>query len=84
MVNEELWNEARTYGDIQLMPFVDYYSLILWKTIYFSINVLSAKYVMKTDDDAFVRVDEILLSLHQVNISHGLLYGRVNSDSQPH
>ena len=33
MVNEELWNEARTYGDIQLMPFVDYYSLILWKTI---------------------------------------------------
>ncbi|KAF7100405.1 hypothetical protein CFC21_101929 [Triticum aestivum] len=47
-------------------------------------NVLSAKYVMKTDDDAFVRVDEILSSLHQVNISHGLLYGRVNSDSQPH
>uniref|UniRef100_A0A804QZC8 Galectin domain-containing protein n=1 Tax=Zea mays TaxID=4577 RepID=A0A804QZC8_MAIZE len=33
VVNEELWNEARTYGDIQLMPFVDYYSLILWKTI---------------------------------------------------
>lgn len=33
MVNEELWNEARTYGDIQLMPFVDYYSLITWKTV---------------------------------------------------
>ncbi|RWW63144.1 hypothetical protein BHE74_00029694 [Ensete ventricosum] len=33
MVNEELWNEASTYGDIQLMPFVDYYSLITWKTI---------------------------------------------------
>ncbi|KAE8789645.1 Beta-1,3-galactosyltransferase 15 [Hordeum vulgare] len=87
VVNEELWNEGRTYGDIQLMPFVDYYSLILWKTIAICIygtNVLSAKYVMKTDDDAFVRVDEILLSLRQVNISHGLLYGRVNSDSQPH
>jgi hypothetical protein len=39
---------------------------------------------MKTDDDAFVRVDEILSSLDRVNISHGLLYGRVNSDSQPH
>ncbi|KAI5020630.1 hypothetical protein ZWY2020_045518 [Hordeum vulgare] len=87
VVNEELWNEGRTYGDIQLMPFVDYYSLILWKTIAICIygtNVLSAKYVMKTDDDAFFRVDEILLSLRQVNISHGLLYGRVNSDSQPH
>uniref|UniRef100_A0A0D9WNK6 Galectin domain-containing protein n=1 Tax=Leersia perrieri TaxID=77586 RepID=A0A0D9WNK6_9ORYZ len=47
-------------------------------------NVLSAKYVMKTDDDAFVRVDEILSSLDRVNISHGLLYGRVDSDSQPH
>ncbi|CAA2963076.1 beta-1,3-galactosyltransferase GALT1 [Olea europaea subsp. europaea] len=33
MVNEELWNEARTYKDNQLMPFVDYYSLITWKTI---------------------------------------------------
>uniref|UniRef100_A0A0D9WNK5 Galectin domain-containing protein n=1 Tax=Leersia perrieri TaxID=77586 RepID=A0A0D9WNK5_9ORYZ len=86
-VNEELWNEVRTYGDIQLMPFVDYYSLILWKTIAICIygtNVLSAKYVMKTDDDAFVRVDEILSSLDRVNISHGLLYGRVDSDSQPH
>jgi beta-1,3-galactosyltransferase len=39
---------------------------------------------MKTDDDAFVRVDEILASLHRVNTSHGLLYGRVSSESQPH
>nr|XP_043612694.1 beta-1,3-galactosyltransferase GALT1 [Erigeron canadensis] len=87
VVNEELWNEAKTYGDIQLMPFVDYYSLISWKTIaicIFGTEVISAKYVMKTDDDAFVRVDEILLSLHRVNVSHGLLYGLINSDSQPH
>lgn len=33
IVNEELWNEAQTYGDIQLMPFVDYYGLITWKTL---------------------------------------------------
>ena len=33
MVNEELWNEARTYRDVQLMPFVDYYSLITWKAV---------------------------------------------------
>ena len=32
-VNLELWREAQTYGDIQLMPFVDYYSLITLKTI---------------------------------------------------
>lgn len=39
---------------------------------------------MKTDDDAFVRVDEVLISLNRVNVSHGLLYGLINSDSQPH
>ncbi|KAL6562514.1 Beta-1,3-galactosyltransferase galt1 [Orobanche gracilis] len=87
MVNEELWNEARTYGDIQLMPFVDYYSLITWKTIaicIFGTEVVSAKFIMKTDDDAFVRVDEILNSLKRTNRTHGLLYGLISSDSQPH
>ncbi|KAL4574228.1 hypothetical protein LXL04_021054 [Taraxacum kok-saghyz] len=87
LVNEELWSEAKTYGDIQLMPFVDYYSLISWKTIaicIFGTEVISAKYVMKTDDDAFVRVDEILASLTRVNVTRGLLYGLINSDSQPH
>ena len=32
-VNYELWREAQAYGDIQLMPFVDYYTLISLKTI---------------------------------------------------
>lgn len=32
-VNKELWNEAVTYGDVQLMPFVDYYHLIALKTL---------------------------------------------------
>ncbi|XP_027166089.1 beta-1,3-galactosyltransferase GALT1-like [Coffea eugenioides] len=87
VVNEELWNEAKTYGDIQLMPFVDYYSLITWKTLaicVFGTQVVSAKFVMKTDDDAFVRVDEILASLNRINVSRGLLYGLINSDSHPH
>lgn len=87
IVNEELWNEARTYGDIQLMPFVDYYNLITFKTLaicIFGTEVASAKYVMKTDDDAFVRVDEVLASLKRIKVSHGLLYGLINSDSRPH
>lgn len=32
-VNLELWREVEAYGDIQLMPFVDYYSLITLKTV---------------------------------------------------
>ena len=39
---------------------------------------------MKTDDDAFVRVDEILASMDRINVSHGLLFGLINSDSRPH
>ncbi|KAL8157268.1 hypothetical protein AgCh_002101 [Apium graveolens] len=87
MVNKELWDEARTYGDIQLMPFVDYYSLITWKTIAICIygtQVVSAKYIMKTDDDAFVRVDEVVTSLNGLNVTRGVLYGLINSDSRPH
>lgn len=87
LVNEELLNEAQTYGDTQLMPFVDYYSLITWKTVaicVFGTEVLSAKYVMKTDDDAFVRVDEVMASLNKINVNHGLLYGLINSDARPH
>lgn len=33
MVNDQLLNELQTYGDIQLVPFVDYYNLITWKTV---------------------------------------------------
>ncbi|KAL0917036.1 hypothetical protein M5K25_012076 [Dendrobium thyrsiflorum] len=86
LVNEELWNEAATYGDIQLMPFVDYYSLITWKTVAICIygtNIVSAKYVMKTDDDAFVRIDEMLSSLNRTIVTHGLLYGRISNDDIP-
>ncbi|KAE8801872.1 Beta-1,3-galactosyltransferase 15 [Hordeum vulgare] len=87
MVNKELQNEARAYGDIQVLPFVDYYSLITWKTLAICIygtSAVSAKYLMKTDDDAFVRVHEIYSTVKQLNVSNGLLYGRINSDSGPH
>ncbi|PON93110.1 Glycosyl transferase [Trema orientale] len=84
-VNYELWREARAYGDIQLMPFVDYYSLISLKTIaicIMGVKVLPAKYIMKTDDDAFVRIDEVLASL-KTKASDGLLYGRISFESSP-
>ncbi|CAA2958009.1 hydroxyproline O-galactosyltransferase GALT3 [Olea europaea subsp. europaea] len=32
-VNFQLWKEALVYGDIQLMPFVDYYNLLTYKTV---------------------------------------------------
>ncbi|GJU84508.1 hydroxyproline O-galactosyltransferase GALT3, partial [Tanacetum coccineum] len=59
-VNFELWKEAQAYQDIQLMPFVDYYNLLTLKTIAICImgkKIFPAKYIIKTNDDAFVRVD---------------------------
>ena len=115
MVNEELWNEAQSYGDVQLLPFVDYYSLLTWKSIAICIfgvdapsmlefqpvcllfpltfpctffikqtDVVSAEYVMKTDDDSFVRVDEVLRTLAVANVSRGMLYGLLRDDDGPH
>ncbi|XP_058076945.1 hydroxyproline O-galactosyltransferase GALT3-like isoform X1 [Magnolia sinica] len=86
-VNVELWKEAQRYGDIQLMPFVDYYSLITLKTIaicFFGTKILPAKYIMKTDDDAFVRIDQVLSILKEKKVSDGLLYGLISFDSTPH
>ncbi|EEF43152.1 hydroxyproline O-galactosyltransferase GALT3 [Ricinus communis] len=85
-VNFEMWKEAQAYGDVQLMPFVDYYSLISLKTIAICImgtKILPAKYIMKTDDDAFVRIDEVLSSLKE-KAANSLLYGLISYDSSPH
>jgi hypothetical protein len=43
-VNFELWKEAQAYGDVQLMPFVDYYSLIALKTVAICILGVSQAY----------------------------------------
>ncbi|CAN8260271.1 unnamed protein product [Cochlearia groenlandica] len=84
-VNLEMWREAKAYGDIQFMPFVDYYGLLSLKTVALCIlgtKVIPAKYIMKTDDDAFVRIDEPLSSLLE-KPSTALLYGLISFDSSP-
>ncbi|KAL3641864.1 hypothetical protein CASFOL_012679 [Castilleja foliolosa] len=84
-VNYKLWKEAQAYGDIQLMPFVDYYSMLTYKTIGICIlgtKKLRAKYIMKMDDDAFVRIDEVVSSLNG-KAPDGLLYGRISFESAP-
>lgn len=85
-VNMELWKEAQMYGDIQFMPFVDYYTLITLKTVAictFGSKIMPSKYIMKTDDDAFVRIDEVISSLKKSD-PHGLLYGLISFQSSPH
>lgn len=38
---------------------------------------------MKTDDDALVRIDEVLQSLNKITLTDGLIYGLIELDSQP-
>lgn len=45
-------------------------------------KILPAKYIMKTDDDAFVRIDEVLSNLKE-KPSNGLLFGLMSYDSSP-
>lgn len=84
-VNFKLWKEAQAYGDIQLMPFVDYYNLLTYKTVAICImgtKILPARFIMKMDDDAFVRIDEVLSSL-KGKAPKGLVYGHISFDSAP-
>ncbi|XP_051130032.1 hydroxyproline O-galactosyltransferase GALT3 [Andrographis paniculata] len=84
-VNLKLWKEAQAFGDIQLMPFVDYYGLLTYKTIGICIlgtKVLSARFIMKMDDDAFLRIDELLSSL-EGKAPDGRLYGQISFESAP-
>lgn len=76
MVNEELWNEAQTYGDIQLVPFIDYYSLLTWKTINICIygvrNALSlrmiATFFLSSNQSILLYTDKYCFSqLHTEN-----------------
>lgn len=46
-------------------------------------KIVPAKYIMKTDDDAFVRIDEVISILGKSRRS-GLLYGLISFDSTPH
>lgn len=50
--------------------------------VFLQTKILPAKYIMKTDDDAFVRIDEILAGLKE-KPSNGLLYGLISFDSEP-
>lgn len=62
------------------------YTLLEKLSIIFILNlqtkILPAKYIMKTDDDAFVRIDEVISSL-KGKATNGLLYGLIAFESAP-
>ncbi|KAL6636734.1 hypothetical protein ACP70R_024306 [Stipagrostis hirtigluma subsp. patula] len=85
-VNEELKKEAEYFGDIVIVPFMDSYELVVLKTIAiaeYGVRVVPAKYIMKCDDDTFVRIDSILDQVKKVQSGKSMYVGNINYYHRP-
>ncbi|XP_004959045.1 hydroxyproline O-galactosyltransferase GALT6 [Setaria italica] len=85
-VNVELKKEADFFGDIVFVPFLDNYDLVVMKTLAiceYGVNVVSAKYVMKCDDDTFVRLDSVITEIKKVPSGRSLYMGSINIQHRP-
>ncbi|KAK7412549.1 hypothetical protein VNO78_04013 [Psophocarpus tetragonolobus] len=85
-VNVVLRKEAAYFGDIVILPFMDRYELVVLKTMAiseFGIQNVSAAYVMKCDDDTFIRVDTVLKEIEVVPRQKPLYMGNLNLLHRP-
>ncbi|XP_064982312.1 hydroxyproline O-galactosyltransferase GALT2-like [Musa acuminata AAA Group] len=85
-VNAALKKEAEYFKDIVILPFMDHYDLVVLKTIAiceFGVHNLTAAYIMKCDDDTFVRVDVILRIIEAISPNTSLYMGNINHFHSP-
>ncbi|KAF9679375.1 hypothetical protein SADUNF_Sadunf06G0008600 [Salix dunnii] len=85
-VNAVLKREAAYFGDIVILPFMDRYELVVLKTIAiceFGVQNVSAAYIMKCDDDTFVRVDTVLKEIDRTSPYKSLYMGNLNLLHRP-
>ncbi|KAK9675746.1 hypothetical protein RND81_11G027800 [Saponaria officinalis] len=85
-INLELKKEAEFFGDIVIVPYLDHYDLVVLKTLAiceYGVNMLSTKYIMKCDDDTFVRVDAVIKEASQVSDDKSVYVGKINYYHKP-
>ncbi|KAL5544290.1 hypothetical protein UlMin_008074 [Ulmus minor] len=85
-VNVELKKEAEFFGDIVIVPYMDNYDLVVLKTVAiceYGVRSLSAKYIMKCDDDTFVRVDAVIDEARKIPEGRSLYVGNINYYHRP-
>ncbi|XP_015868791.3 hydroxyproline O-galactosyltransferase GALT6 [Ziziphus jujuba] len=85
-VNVELRKEAEFFGDIVIVPYMDNYDLVVLKTVAiceYGVRRMSAKYIMKCDDDTFVRVDAVIDEAKKVPEGRSLYVGNINYYHKP-
>ncbi|XP_020268940.1 hydroxyproline O-galactosyltransferase GALT2-like isoform X2 [Asparagus officinalis] len=85
-VNSVLKKEAEYFGDIVILPFMDRYELVVLKTMAiceYGVQNLTAAYIMKCDDDTFIRVDAVLKEIRGVSQKKSLYMGNLNLLHRP-
>ncbi|CAL0305048.1 unnamed protein product [Lupinus luteus] len=85
-VNTELKKEAEFFGDIVIVPYMDNYDLVVLKTVAiceYGVHTVSAKYIMKSDDDTFVRVDAVIDEGRKVPDDMSFYIGNINYYHKP-
>ncbi|KAL1317387.1 hypothetical protein HN51_069467 [Arachis hypogaea] len=84
--NLDIKKEAEYFGDIIIVPYMDHYDLVVLKTIAiceYGIRTVAAKYIMKCDDDTFVRVDSVISEARKVQSDRSLYMGNMNYHHRP-
>lgn len=85
-VNIVLKREAEYFGDIVILPFMDRYELVVLKTIAiceFAVQNVTAAYIMKCDDDTFIRLDVVLREMNNAAGKKSLYLGNLNLLHRP-
>ncbi|XP_039131442.1 hydroxyproline O-galactosyltransferase GALT2-like isoform X1 [Dioscorea cayenensis subsp. rotundata] len=85
-VNIVLKKEADYFGDIVILHFMDHYELVVLKTIaicHYAIQNLTAAYIMKCDDDTFIRLDAVLNEIRGLALQRPLYMGNLNLFHRP-
>ncbi|KAG1348222.1 hydroxyproline O-galactosyltransferase GALT2 [Cocos nucifera] len=85
-VNAALKKEAEYFGDVVILPFMDRYELVVLKTIAiceYGVHNLTAEYIMKSDDDTFIRVDVVLKEIEGIVQNKSLYMGNLNLLHRP-
>ncbi|XP_047974787.1 hydroxyproline O-galactosyltransferase GALT6-like [Salvia hispanica] len=85
-VNEEVKKEAEFFGDIVIVPYKDTYDLVVLKTVAiceYGVRTVSARHIMKGDDDTFVRVDAVIEAATAIKDGRSLYVGNMNYFHEP-
>lgn len=85
-INAALKKEAEYFGDIVILPFIDRYELVVLKTVaicQYGVHNVTADYIMKCDDDTFVRLDIVLHQISTYNKTSPLYLGNLNLLHRP-